>query len=51
MVSLTYLPQKREFKVFIFVLDKTEMTQNDFLFQKLHTTVVEDQIWEMTWTK
>ena len=32
MVSLTYLPQKHEFNVFIFVLDETEMTQNNWLF-------------------
>ena len=32
MVSLTNLPQKHEFKVFIFVLDKTEMAQNNSLF-------------------
>ena len=32
MVSLTYLPQKHEFKVFIFLLDKTEMAQKNSLF-------------------
>ena len=32
MVSLTYLPQKHEFKVFIFPFDATEMAQNNFLF-------------------
>ena len=32
MVSLTYLPQKHEFKFFIFLLDKTEMDQNNSLF-------------------
>ena len=32
MVSLTCLPQKHEFKVFIFLLDKTEMAQNNSLF-------------------
>ena len=32
MLSLTYLPQKHEFKVFIFLLDKTEMAQNNSLF-------------------
>ena len=32
MVSLTYLPQKHEFKVFIFLLDETEMAQNNSLF-------------------
>ena len=32
MVSLTCLPQKHEFKVFIFLLDETEMAQNNSLF-------------------
>ena len=32
MVSLTYLPQKQEFKVFIFLLDETEIAQNNSLF-------------------
>ena len=32
MLSLTYLPQKHEFKVFIFLLDKTEMAQNNPVF-------------------
>ena len=32
MVSLTYLPQKYEFKVFIFLSDKTEMAQSNSLF-------------------
>ena len=32
MVSLAYLPQKHEFNVFIFVLDETEMTQNNWRF-------------------
>ena len=32
MFSLTYLPQKHEFKVFIFLLDETEMAQNNSLF-------------------
>ena len=32
MVSLTYLPQKHEFKVFIFFLDETEMAENNSLF-------------------
>ena len=32
MVSFTYLPQKHEFKVFIFLLDETEMAQNNSLF-------------------
>ena len=32
MVSLTYLPQKQEFKAFIFLLDETEMAQNNSLF-------------------
>ena len=32
MVSLTYLPQKYEFKVFIFLFDETEMAQNNLLF-------------------
>ena len=32
MVSLTYLPQKYRFKVFIFLLDETEMAQNNSLF-------------------
>ena len=32
MFSLTYLHQKHEFKVFIFLLDKTEMAQNNSLF-------------------
>ena len=32
MVSLTYLPQKHEFKVFIFLLDETGMAQNNSLF-------------------
>ena len=32
MVSLTYLPQKHKFKVFIFLLDETEMAQNNSLF-------------------
>ena len=31
MVSLTYLPQKHGFKVFIFLLDETEMAQNNSL--------------------
>ena len=29
---MTYLPQKHEFKVFIFLLDETEMSQNNSLF-------------------
>ena len=32
MFSLTYLPQKHEFKVFIFLLDATGMAQNNSLF-------------------
>ena len=32
MFSLTYLPQKHELKVFIFLLDETEMAQNNSLF-------------------
>ena len=32
MFSLTYLPQKHELKVFIFLLDETEMAQNDSFF-------------------
>ena len=32
MVSLTYFPQKHEFKVFIFLLDETGMAQNNSLF-------------------
>ena len=32
MFSLTYLPQKHEFKVFIFLLDNTEMVQNNSSF-------------------
>ena len=32
MVSLTYLPQKHHFKVFIFLLDEIEMAQNNPLF-------------------
>ena len=32
MVSLTYLPQKHEFKVFIFLLDENEMAKNNSLF-------------------
>ena len=32
MVSLTYLPQKHKFKVFIFLLGETEMAQNNSLF-------------------
>ena len=32
MVSLTYLPQKQEIKVFIFLLDETEMAQNNSPF-------------------
>ena len=32
MVSLTYFPQKHDFKVFIFLLDETEITQNNPLF-------------------
>ena len=32
MVSLTYLAQKCEFKVFIFLLDVTEIAQNNTLF-------------------
>ena len=32
MFSLPYLPQKHEFKVFIFLLDETEMAQNNSLF-------------------
>ena len=32
MGYLTYLPQKHEFKVFIFLLDETEMAQNNSLF-------------------
>ena len=32
MVSLTYLPQKHEFKAFIFLLDETEMAQNNSHF-------------------
>ena len=30
MFSLTYLSQKDEFKVFIFLLDETEMAQNNY---------------------
>ena len=32
MFSLTYLPQKYEFKVFLFLLGETEMAQNNSLF-------------------
>ena len=32
MVFLTYLPQKYEFKVFIFILDETEIAQNNSFF-------------------
>ena len=32
MFSLTHLPQKREFKVFIYLLGETEMAQNKSLF-------------------
>ena len=32
MVSLTCLPHKREFKVFIFLLGETQMAQNNSLF-------------------
>ena len=32
MVSLTHLPQKHEFKAFIFLLDETEIAQNNSLF-------------------
>ena len=32
MVSLTYFPQKHDFKVFIFLLDETEITRNNPLF-------------------
>ena len=32
MFPLTHLPQKHEFKVFIFLLDETEMAQNNSLF-------------------
>ena len=32
MVSFTYLPQKHEFKVFIFLLDETDIAQNTSLF-------------------
>ena len=32
MFSLTYFPQKPEFKVLIFLLDETEMAQNNSLF-------------------
>ena len=32
MFSLAYLPQKHKFKVFIFLLDETEMAQNDSFF-------------------
>ena len=32
MFSLTYLPQKHKFKVFIFLLEETEMDQNNSLF-------------------
>ena len=32
MFSLTYLPQNHKFKVFIFLLDETEMAQNNSLF-------------------
>ena len=32
MVSLTYFPQKHEFKVFIFLLEETEMAQNNSVF-------------------
>ena len=32
MVSLAHLPQKHEFKVLIFLSDKTEMAQNNSLF-------------------
>ena len=31
MVSLTYSPQKHEFKVFTFILDETGMAQNNSL--------------------
>ena len=31
MVSFRYLPQKHEFKVFIFLLDETDMAQNNSL--------------------
>ena len=32
MFSLTHLPQKHEFRVLIFLLDETEMGQNNSLF-------------------
>ena len=32
MFSLTHLPQKHEFRVFIFPLEETEMAQNNSLF-------------------
>ena len=32
MVSLTHLPQMHEFKAFIFLLDETEIAQNNSLF-------------------
>ena len=32
MVSFTYLPQKRKFKVFIFLLDQTDLAQNNSPF-------------------
>ena len=32
MFSLTYLSEKQEFKVFVFLLDETEMIQNNSLF-------------------
>ena len=32
MFSLTYLPQNHKFKAFIFLLDETEMAQNNSLF-------------------
>ena len=32
MFSLTYLPQKHEFKVFILFLEETELAQNNSLF-------------------
>ena len=45
MVSLACLPQKHEFKVLIFLLDETEMAQNNSLIVwKLQTTVAEDKL-------
>ena len=32
MFALTYLPQKHKFKGFMFLLDETEMAQNNSLF-------------------